>query len=261
MALADIGTELHALAEAGYHEVVLTGINLGEYADDDGYRFIDVLRLIEVVAPPFRVRISSIEPNTLSAEIIEFIAHSNVIVPHVHVPLQSGDAEILKQMRRRYNPAMYERTIKHVRESMPHAGIGIDVIVGFPGETDAHFKNSYEFIERLPFTYLHVFTYSEREGTPASTYAHRIPMHVRKERTARLRTLSLQRQQEFATSQLGTCRTVISDSYNPATATLTGITENNIQVSFTGPESMHRTSQRVTLDTLTPTGAKGWLAT
>lgn len=262
-----IQAELAALAEQGYHEVVLTGINLGEYHDsgssvadqggmqhhvatqppDASRRFIHVLELIDSIDLPFRVRISSIEPNTLTPAIIERIASSNTIVPHLHVPLQSGSAELLRLMRRRYNPDMYRSTLLHVRRAMPNAAIGIDVIVGFPGETEALFEESIQFIQSLPFTYLHVFTYSERSNTPASGFAGRVDVPTRKARTARLRALSSERAREFAKSQLGTKHIVISDRYDATTGNLSGITENNVQVTFAAPVTMHRTPQVVEL--------------
>ncbi len=251
---SSIQSELQSLANTGYHEVVLTGVNLGEYScittdeknsTERTVRFIDVLRKIEELAPPFRVRISSIEPNTLSREIIELIAGSSTLVPHLHIPLQSGSADVLRRMKRRYNPVMYENTIRYVRHMMPTAGIGIDVIVGFPGETDSQFEESFSFISRLPFTYLHVFTYSERSNTPAASYDGRVPVHVRRERTARLRQLSDQRQREFAGLQVGEVRTVISDTFDPETLEHSGLTENNIHITFRGPQELFRIPQRV----------------
>lgn len=244
MQLDDITKEMAALAELGYHEVVLTGINLGEYShttsSNETSKFIDVVRLIENINPPFRVRISSIEPNTLSREMLDILANSNVFVPHLHIPLQSGSNQILRSMKRRYNTERYRSVVEQIHTQMPNAGLGIDVIVGFPGENDELFEESYSYIESLPFTYLHVFTYSERDNTPAAIYANQVPMSVRKNRTNRLRELSARRQQEFNRSNIGTVLTVVSDAYNSDTQELSGIAENNIRVVFNGTIEHHR---------------------
>ena len=251
MQLDDIAKEMTSLAELGYHEVVLTGINLGEYSHTASSsvtsKFIDVVRLIESINPPFRVRISSIEPNTLSRELLDILAQSHVFVPHLHVPLQSGSNQILRSMKRRYNTEKYRSVVESIRMQMPNAGLGIDVIVGFPGESDKLFDESISFIESLPFTYLHVFTYSERDNTPAATYANQVPMSVRKNRTNRLRDLSARRQHEFSMSNIGAVFTVVSDTYNPNTQELTGITENNIRVRFNGTAEHHRKACSVLL--------------
>lgn len=250
MPFEQIGHELDALQALGYHEVVLTGINLGEYQSQSEHhrsqrRFVDVLALIEEVQPTFRVRISSIEPNTVSREILTTISQSSTIVPHLHIPLQSGSSRILREMKRRYNPDMYRRTIEDIATMVPNAGIGIDVIVGFPGETEEEFEESFSFIESLPFTYLHVFTYSERTNTPAARYTNQVPMEVRRKRTHRLRRLSQERQEAFARSQIGSRHIVISDTENAERNELTGISGNNVRITFQGTHNTHRKPVRV----------------
>jgi len=199
------------------------------------------------MAPPLRTRISSIEPNTLTDEIIDAVAESTVFVPHFHIPLQSGSAAILKQMRRRYNPDMYRRVIERIHERMPDAALGIDVIVGFPGETEEHFEESWRFLESLPFTYLHVFTYSERENTPAASFDGVVPMNVRKARTARLRAFSDQRRAEHHARNVGTTRTIVPETYDAATGTWSGWTENYVRVAMQAPELIVQGPHRVEL--------------
>ncbi len=255
MSFEQMEAEIQALALQGYHEVVLTGINLGEYSaystteatstSAEPYRFVDVVRRINQLAPPFRVRISSIEPNTITSELLDELRSSQTFVPHLHVPLQSGSAELLRLMKRRYNPSMYQHTVGMLCDAIPGVGLGIDVIVGFPGETDELFEESYRFIQDLPFTYLHVFTYSERQNTPAASFDGRVEPQVRKERTARLRALSAERQKQTIESNVGKVVSVISDSFDVETNTLKGISEHNIQVQFKGSQSLHRTPQRV----------------
>lgn len=247
MEMQAIAYECMRLADQGFHEVILTDINLGEYRSSNGHRFIDVLTMMDGLSLPYRVRISSIEPNTLSREIIDLVASSDLFAPHFHVPLQSGSSDILKSMKRRYNPEMYRRTMESIRATKSDAAIGIDVIVGYPGETDALFDESVAFIQSMPFTYLHVFTYSERSGTPAALLPGRVSEAIRKERTRLLRSMSKEREREFWTKQLGTVRTAISDQYDRSNDLLRGYTENYIPVRFTGRPALHRTPVKVRL--------------
>lgn len=232
--------ELENVAREGYHEAVLSGINLGEYKAPTGERFIDIVKLIEQMQPPFRVRISSIEPNTVTEELIDIIASSKIFVPHLHMPLQSGSAEILKKMRRRYNPDMYRHVVEYAYERMPDMAIGIDVIVGFPGETDEEFENTVEFLRNIPFTYLHVFTYSERENTPAKDYPGVVPKNVRRARTHRLRALSEERRRAHHARNIGTARTFLPEHYDHSLGGWLGWTENYVRV-------LHKTHQLIKL--------------
>lgn len=247
MPIRDVHSELELLRESGCSEVVLTGINLGEYKAPTGERLIDVLRLFEHASPEFRVRISSIEPNTVTQEIIDLIAHSNVIVPHFHIPLQSGSAEILRLMKRRYNPTRYSGLVYRIKNSMPHAAIGIDVITGFPGETDELFEETYTFLASLPFSYLHVFTYSERPETPAAAMQARVPEHVRKRRTKRLHVLSSLKRRAFEQSELGTERTVVPEHYEDAYGGWVGWTENYIRCIVRERKSAAKTPKSIVL--------------
>ena len=220
------------LNETEYEEVVLSGINLGEYLDPTGKKFVDVVRFIEEFQPRQRYRISSIEPNKLTSEIIDIISRSNVFCPHFHIPLQSGSQDILKLMRRRYNKELYRERILEIKEKIPHAGIGVDVITGFPGESDENFEETYEFIASLPVSYLHVFTYSERSNTIASNLPGKVPFEVKKRRTNILRKLSDLKRRQFYESQIGQIRQVIPEEYIPETKRWRGWTENYVNCQF-----------------------------
>lgn len=241
--------EMADLERTGYSEVVLTGINLGEYRSVTGERLIDVMRAVDERSPSFRIRISSIEPNTVRQEHIDLVASSSVFCHHFHLPLQHGSADLLRSMRRRYNPDMYQDVLHRIVTAIPHAAIGIDVIVGFPGETDALFEESYDFIASLPFTYLHVFTYSEREHTPAASLPDPVPMRVRRVRTSKLRDLSERRRGEFQRRFEHTVQDVIPEAFDHTTSTWSGWTSNYVRVRFEGPPTLLKRRYRVLLGT------------
>lgn len=201
--------------ETKYREVVLSGINLGEYKAPTGENFKDVIRLIAESDFKYRVRISSIEPNLLNDEIIDFVKNSSNLCNHFHIPLQSGSNDVLKKMKRRYNVETFEKIIHKVIYKIPDCGIGLDVIEGFPGETDRNFQETYDLINNLPISYLHVFTYSSRDNTPAANYENQLPVHVRKERTNLLRKLSEKKKSEFIKTQIGSERIVIPEKSLP----------------------------------------------
>ena len=250
MDFALIPEKIRALEAGGYHEVVLSGINLGDYQAPTGETFTDVVRQIDKMQTRLRVRISSIEPNLLTREIIEIIAQSNVFCSSFHIPLQSGSPDVLRQMRRRYKAEYYRDLIETIKDYMPSAGIGADVIVGFPTETDAHFEETFAMLHELPVSYLHVFSYSERENTPAaelSALTGGVPMHVRAERSKRLRALSAKKKFEFYQSQCGTEHTVIPEQRNPETGLWTGWTENYVRAEFVGAASLVQAPMRVHL--------------
>lgn len=247
MDFATISSRIDGLIRSGFREIVLSGINLGDYRAPSGEKFIDILRAIEERKPAARFRISSIEPNLLTPEIVELVAKSQHIVPHFHIPLQSGSPEILRLMRRRYKAENYEALITNIKSTMPDCCIGVDVIVGFPGETDAHFEETFTFLHQLPISYLHVFTYSERENTPAAVYSGKVPNAKRKERTARLRNLSAMKKSEFYRSQVGSERTVIPESYNHETGLWIAWTENYVRAEFPAPPSIIQAPMRVRL--------------
>ena len=177
-----------------------------------------------------RFRISSIEPNLLSNEIIEFVAQSQRFVPHFHIPLQSGSNKILRQMRRRYLRELYADRVQKIKTLMPHCGIGVDVIVGFPGETEEDFLDTYQFLNELPISYLHVFTYSERTNTPAAEMSEVVPMKVRQQRSKMLRTLSEKKKRKFYEENLGSTATVLFEE-DVEEGRMHGFTENYVRVS------------------------------
>jgi threonylcarbamoyladenosine tRNA methylthiotransferase MtaB len=188
------------LVTAGFKEIVLTGVNVGDYRGDGSQRLVDLLGHLVKVDGLERLRISSIEPNLLTEDILDLVDANSVLCHHFHVPLQSGCDEILRMMKRRYGTRMYAERVNMIRNRFPDAGIGADVIVGFPGETDAHFEQTCDFLEMLPLSYLHVFTYSEREDTAAATMPNSVQPDVRSQRNAVLRSMSARKRQNFLES-------------------------------------------------------------
>lgn len=255
MDIASLKQALSEIANQGYHELVLSGINLGEYRAQSGERFVDVLRLINDLSLPYRVRISSIEPNTITDEVINQLSSSRVIVPHFHIPLQSGSSEILRSMRRRYSPSMYSDVLEKITTRIPDCGIGIDVITGFPGETADHFRETLLFLQSLPFTYLHVFTYSERSNTPATELPDSVPIEIRRERTNILRQMSDARSLAFARSQIGTKRFLLPEGYDEQTGLWNGWTENRVRVTVAAPPNMEKRVYQVLLESIDKDGS------
>jgi threonylcarbamoyladenosine tRNA methylthiotransferase MtaB len=200
------------LVETGHKEVVLTGVNVGDYGRKLDQDLLTLVREMVRLEGLHRLRISSIEPNLLTDELIDCVASSRVLCRHFHIPLQSGQDDVLRRMRRRYTTRAYAGRIARIRERIPGAGIGVDVIVGFPGETDAEFEETYRFLNELPVSYLHVFTYSERPNTPASREAHRVEPPVRQERNRRLRILSQKKRHAFYHSMVGSVLSVLTES-------------------------------------------------
>ncbi len=223
------------ISEKGIKEIVLTGVNIGDYGKGEfgnkkhEHTFFELVQALDKVEGIERLRISSIEPNLLKNETIDFVATSNTFVPHFHIPLQSGNDEVLKMMRRRYMSDLYVNRVNKIKEVMPHACIGVDVIVGFPGETDDHFLDTYNFLTQLDISYLHVFTYSERENTLAAEMEGVIPLNVRKKRSKMLRGLSVKKRRAFYETQLGTERTVLFEAENKE-GYIHGFTENYVKV-------------------------------
>ncbi len=248
-----------AISAKGIKEIVLTGVNIGDYGKGEfgnkkhEHTFLDLVKALDAVAGIERLRISSIEPNLLKNETIEFVAQSDTFVPHFHIPLQSGSNDILKLMRRRYLRELYVDRIAKVREVMPHACIGVDVIVGFPGETDEHFLETYEFLNALDISYLHVFTYSERDNTPAATMEGVVPMNVRKKRSKMLRGLSAKKRRAFYEQQLGTTRTVLFEGENKK-GYIHGFTENYVKVKAPWNPELVNTLHQVTLERIDTDG-------
>ncbi|MCB0383116.1 MAG: tRNA (N(6)-L-threonylcarbamoyladenosine(37)-C(2))-methylthiotransferase MtaB [Psychroserpens sp.] len=216
-------------------EIVLTGVNIGDYGKGEfgnkkhEHTFYDLVKALDEVNGIERLRISSIEPNLLKNKTIEFVSESNSFVPHFHIPLQSGSNEILKLMRRRYMKELYVDRVSKIRNTIPHACIGVDVIVGFPGETDDLFLETYNFLNELDISYLHVFTYSERDNTVAATLNHVVPKNKRAKRSKMLRGLSAKKRRAFYEQQLGSQRTVLFEGENKE-GYIHGFTENYIKV-------------------------------
>ncbi len=223
------------IAAQDIKEIVLTGVNIGDYGKGEfgnkkhEHTFLELVTALDKVDGIERLRISSIEPNLLKNETIDVVAKSRAFVPHFHIPLQSGSNEILGLMRRRYQRELYVDRVTKIKEVMPHACIGVDVIVGFPGETDAHFLETYNFLNELDISYLHVFTYSERDNTTAATMEGVIPKNVRSKRSKMLRGLSVKKRRAFYESQLGTRRTVLFEGENKE-GYIHGFTENYVKV-------------------------------
>jgi len=223
------------IAAQGIREIVLTGVNTGDYGKGEfgnkkhEHTFMDLLQALDRVPGIDRIRISSLEPNLLHEEMVEFVARSHRFVPHFHLPLQSGNDEILGKMKRRYQRALYRERLEWIKEQMPDACIGADVLVGFPGETEQHFADTHQFLSDLPISYLHVFTYSERPGTEAVRMDQVVPMPQRKERNQRLRLLSEKKRNLFYRSHIGSQRRVLWEA-KEKDGMMQGYTENYIRL-------------------------------
>ncbi len=237
--LQQIIYDARKIASNGIKEIVLTGVNIGDYGKglDGDLQFLDLLKELDKVEGIERIRISSIEPNLLTNEIINFAAISRTIVPHFHIPLQSGSDKILSLMKRRYKRELYTGRVMKVKEIIPHACIGVDVIVGFPGESDDDFKDTYKYISELDISYLHVFTYSERKGTDAADMKNTVPINIRRERNAQLTNLSLKKKRAFYSKFIGTSRNVLVEKSSQGIK-YTGFTDNYIKVRFEANENL-----------------------
>lgn len=237
----------------GYKEIVLTGVNVGDY-NFEGNKLIDVLYKLEKTDIE-RIRISSIEPNLLSDEIIELVAGSEKFCNHFHIPLQSGDREILRLMQRRYKLESYEKLIYKIKEKISDCGIGVDVIVGFPGETDERFENTFNFLSSLPVTYLHTFSYSERDNTKASKMENKVPVRKIKERSRILRNLSMRKKADFWSESIGTEHQVLFETLkNYTKMEIEGWTENYIRVKTGYKDGIENSIKNVKL--IIPDGTK-----
>jgi threonylcarbamoyladenosine tRNA methylthiotransferase MtaB len=224
------------VAAYGFKEIVLTGVNVGDYGQRSGDSFLKLLIELEKLVDIERIRISSIEPNLLTKEIIKFVASSSKYCKHFHIPLQNGSDEVLRRMRRRYNSTQYREIVERVKEIIPNAGIGADVIVGFPGETNEHFEESVSFIENLPLSYLHVFSYSEREGTDAARYDRVVDPIARKKRSEILRMISEKKRYEFNRQHVGKIVRVLVEE-EVKDGKMFGFTSNYVRVEMTSNPS------------------------
>ena len=240
------------ISDKGIKEIVLTGVNIGDYGKGEfgnkkhEHTFLELVQALDKVEGIERLRISSIEPNLIKDETIDFIAQSKAFVPHFHIPLQSGSNDILKKMKRRYLRELYVSRVAKIREVMPDACIGVDVIVGFPGETDEHFLETYHFLNELDISYLHVFTYSERDNTEAVLMDGVVPDAVRAKRSKMLRGLSAKKRNAFYESQLGKEKTVLFESDNKQ-GYIHGFTENYVKVKAPWDPALVNTLHKVRL--------------
>jgi len=250
--MENVLTNAKEISEQGIKEIVLTGVNIGDYGKGEfgnkkhEHTFLDLVSELDKVEGIERLRISSIEPNLLKNETIDLVSKSRAFVPHFHVPLQSGSNEILKNMKRRYMRELYVERVSKIKEVMPHACIGVDVIVGFPGETDNHFLETYNFLNELDISYLHVFTYSERDNTEAAEMEEVVPKNVRAKRSKMLRGLSVKKRRAFYENQLNTERTVLFEGDNKE-GYIHGFTENYVKVKTPWNPELVNTLHKVSL--------------
>ena len=253
MPIADIVAEAKEIAAAGQKEIVITGINTGDFGRTTGERFIDLLRELDRVDGIERYRISSIEPNLITDEIIEFCAQSPKFVPHFHIPLQSGSTRILGLMRRRYTAERYRERIAKIRELMPDSFLGVDVIVGFPGEGEEEFMETYRLLEEVGASFLHIFPFSERPGTPAVDMPNKVQARISTERVSRLEELSAKLNRAFTERFIGTEREVLFESTNHD-GLMYGYTDNYLRVSIPFNEAAVNNICCVRLDSIDANG-------
>jgi threonylcarbamoyladenosine tRNA methylthiotransferase MtaB len=233
--LENILNNAKSISEKGVQEIVLTGVNICDYGKGEfgnkthQHTFLDLVKNLDEVEGINRIRISSIEPNLLKNETIDFVAQSKAFVPHFHIPLQSGSDDVLKRMKRRYLSDLYVNRVNHIKSAMPHCCIGVDVIVGFPGETEENFLETYHFLNNLDVSYLHVFSYSERANTEAAEMENPVDKSIRHKRSKMLRVLSTKKKRSFYENQIGTTRKVIFENENKD-GFIYGFTENYVRV-------------------------------
>ena len=250
--LENVLNNAKTIASKGIKEIVLTGVNIGDYGKGEfgdkkhDHTFLDLVQALDKVEGVNRIRISSIEPNLLTNDTIDFVAQSNHFMPHFHIPLQSGSNELLKLMKRRYQREVYVNRVTQIKKLMPQACIGVDVIVGFPGETDEHFLETYNFLNTLDISYLHVFTYSERPNTEAVLMDGVVPLNVRHKRSKMLRGLSVKKRRAFYETQMGNTLNVLFESDNKE-GFMHGFTENYVKVKTPFKEELINTIQQVKL--------------
>ena len=234
------------IAATGAREVVLTGVNTGTFGQQHGESFLDLLKGLDAIDGILRYRISSIEPNLLTDDIIDFVAHSRAFLPHFHIPLQAGSDHVLSLMHRRYDTALYRAKLERIKAVMPDACIAADVMAGFNGESEEEFGKVLGFIDSLPISYLHVFTYSDRPGTAALRLGEKVPVNIRREHTARLLELSERKHHAFIDSQMGKTRPVLWES-TPHSKQMLGWTDNYIRLCRPYDDSLVGTVEQVVI--------------
>ncbi len=247
------------IAAEGAKEIVLTGVNIGDYGKGEfgnkrhAHTFLELIEALDQVEEIERFRISSIEPNLLNNDIIDFVARSRRFMPHFHVPLQSGSDHILKKMKRRYLRALYADRVAYIKQEIPGCAIGADVIVGFPGETEEHFMETYNFLNELEVSYLHVFTYSERDNTEAAAMPDAVPYAERKKRARMLRALSAKKRRAFYESQLGSTQEVLLEG-DFKEGYMSGFTGNYVKVKQLWDPNLVNTSKKIVLKSIDEEG-------
>lgn len=257
--LSNVLAKADEIAAKGAKEIVLTGVNLGDYGKGEfgnkkhEHTFLELIQALDEREDILRFRISSIEPNLLKNDSIDFVAQSRAFVPHFHIPLQSGSNAILAAMKRRYRKELYIERVERIKQVMPDACIGVDVIVGFPGETEEHFNETYEFLRELPISYLHVFSYSERANTEAANMDAVVPKQERSRRSKMLRILSAKKKEAFYLSQLGKQKTVLWED-NEKEGYMHGFTENYVKVKTPYDANLVNQLSTVQLDSLDENG-------
>ena len=222
--ISDLVIEANKIAESGIKEIILTGVNIGDFGKTTNEKFLDLIKALEQTEGLERIRISSVEPNLLKDEIIEHISKSKKIVHHFHIPLQSGCNKILAKMQRRYNRELFLSRVNKIKQLMPDAFIGVDVIVGFPGETDEDFEDTFQFLDKLAATFYHVFSYSERPNTKAAAFEQKVPKNIIYSRSKKLQELANQKQNQFYKQNLGNTEEVLFEAYK----------KDNLMYGFTG---------------------------
>jgi threonylcarbamoyladenosine tRNA methylthiotransferase MtaB len=253
MPAVEVMENIKKLHTAGFKEVVLTGIHLGYYGLDFSPpgALAELLRQIQETKPMDRVRLSSIEPCEITGEIIRLVASSNLFCHHFHIPLQSGDDTILQRMHRPYNGAFFKDLVLKIHHLLPEGAIGADLLIGFPGETDAAFENTYQLIKKLPVTYLHVFPFSPRSGTPAATYPDQVAHDIVKERCRRMRDLGIAKKKLFYEKSIGKVTTVLIEAKRDReTGLLKGTTHNYIPVLLKGTDDLKESIVKVRIESV-----------
>lgn len=251
--IANTVAEAREIVDKGTLEIILTGVNIGDFGKSTGEEFIDLLRELDQIENLRRIRISSVEPNLLTDEIIEFAARSKRIMPHFHLPLQSGSNDVLALMKRKYQREIFESRVAKIKHEIPHAFIGVDVIAGTNGETDEFFRDSYRFIADLDVSQLHTFPYSERPGTKALEIKPVVPVDERKQRTQRLISLSNRKTEHFYRENLGSVREVLFEE-SKGKNIISGFTDNYIRVEAQWCEELENNISLVKLENILPNG-------
>nr|WP_320023088.1 tRNA (N(6)-L-threonylcarbamoyladenosine(37)-C(2))-methylthiotransferase MtaB [uncultured Draconibacterium sp.] len=251
--IVDTVKEAQKSVQKGYKEIILTGVNIGDFGKSTGENFLDLLKALEQVEGLERLRLGSIEPNLLKDEIIELVSNSKVIMPHFHLPLQSGSDEILSLMKRKYSTDLYRKRVERIREIVPHAFIGVDVIAGTNGETEKYFQESFDFLNSLEISQLHAFTYSERSGTQALKIPWKVDVEERKNRTQKYISLSEKKLRAFYEKHIGVSQTALFEAQKKQDK-MFGFTENYIKVEVPYQEELVNKLGSVKLRSILPNG-------